>query len=77
MVHANLTSFHCIGVVLVFINEPSISMLEVMRTSCCGQVLLTFDRFFKITWHVVSQGKVVKQQSFLKMCMCVNGFRRH
>lgn len=46
-------------------------MLEVMRISCDHsgrQILLTCDGFFKIAWHV-SQGKVVQQQPFLKMCV--------
>lgn len=80
MVHANLTSSIALELCL-FSSMSHLSMLKVMRASCCGHcgrhTLLTCDRFFKITWHVVSQGKVVKQQPFLKMCICVNVKRRH
>lgn len=75
--HASLTS--SIAFELRWFSPRSLlSMLEVTRTSHCGhsgrQTLLPWDLgwVFKTAWCVVSQGKLIKHQSFLKMGLCVN-----
>lgn len=66
VVHASLTS----SIALELFSPMSLlSMLEVMRTSCCGhsgrQTLLPCDlgQVFKTAWHIVSQGKLIKTKT--------------
>lgn len=76
VVHASLTSSIPLELRL-FSAMSLLSTLEVMRTSCCGhsgrQTLLPCDlgQVFKTAWHIVSQGKLIKHQPFLKTCVNV------